>query len=88
MRLLLPESVVYVSPEPPSPTRKNRYTAVAVEREGIPIFLHTHRTNEVAEHLIDHGKIPGWKGARVIGREIRIGHSRFDLWWNSGKRNG
>ena len=79
MELLLPGVTVYIVEEPPSPTRKNRYTAVAVERDGIPILLHTHRTNAVAEHLIDHGKIPGWKGARVIGREIRVDHSRFDL---------
>lgn len=77
--LLLPGSLVYVIEEPPSPTRKNRYTAVAVEREGIPILLHTHRTNMVAETLINRGQIPGWPGARVLGREIRIGHSRFDL---------
>ena len=66
-------------PEPSSPTRKNVFTAVAVEREGVPIFLHTHRTNDVAVYLINRGKIPGWKGARVIGREIQIGRSRFDL---------
>jgi sugar fermentation stimulation protein A len=77
--LLLPGVTLHVAEEPPSSTRKNRYTAVAVEREGVPIFLHTHRTNLVAEALINQGKIPRWKGARVIGREIRIGHSRFDL---------
>jgi sugar fermentation stimulation protein A len=77
--LLLPGALVYVIEEPPSPTRKNSYTAVAVEREGIPILLHTHRTNDVAKDLIDRGKIPGWQGARVIGREIPIGRSRFDL---------
>jgi sugar fermentation stimulation protein A len=77
--LLLPGVTVYIVKEPPSPTRKNAFTAVAVEREGVPIFLHTHRTNEVAGRLIDQGKVPGWEGARVIGREIRVGHSRFDL---------
>lgn len=70
---------MYIVKEPPSPTRKNPYTAVAAKREGIPIFLHTHRTNEVAADLINHGKIPGWLKARVIAREIRLGHSRFDL---------
>ena len=77
--LLLPGSIVYIAQEPSSPTRKNVFTAVAVEREGVPIFLHTHRTNDVAVYLINRGKIPGWKGARVIGREIQIGRSRFDL---------
>ena len=77
--LLLPGSTVYIAQEPPSPTRKNAFTAVAVEREGVPIFLHTHRTNDVAGRLIDQGKVPGWEGAHVIGREIRVDHSRFDL---------
>jgi sugar fermentation stimulation protein A len=77
--LLLPGCTVYVTKKPPSPTRKNRYTVLAVEREDRPIFLHTHRTNDVAADLINLGKIPGWNGARVIGREIRIDHSRFDL---------
>lgn len=77
--LLLPGVTVHLVKEPFSSTRKNAFTALAVEREGVPILLHTHRTNAVAEHLIDHGKIPGWKGARVIGREIRVDHSRFDL---------
>jgi sugar fermentation stimulation protein A len=77
--LLLPGCTVYVTKEPPSPTRKNAFTAVAVEREGLPIVLHTHQTNRVAEELINRGKVPGWEKARVIDREIRIGHSRFDL---------
>jgi sugar fermentation stimulation protein A len=77
--LLLPGVTVYLVKEPSSPSRKNAFTAVAVEREGVPIFLHTHRTNEVAGRLIDQGKVPGLEGARVIGREIRIGRSRFDL---------
>ena len=77
--LLLPGVTIYITEDPPSPTRKNAFTAVAVEREGVPIFLHTHRTNEVAARLIDQGKVPGWEGARVISREIRVDHSRFDL---------
>ncbi len=52
---------------------------MAVEREGIPIMLHTHKTNEVARYLIDQGRIKGLEEARVIGKEISIGHSRFDL---------
>lgn len=42
-------------------------------------MLHTHRTNDVARHLIDEGKVPGLEGARVIGREVAVGRSRFDL---------
>ena len=79
LELLLPWCTMHLIKEPPSPTRKYAFTAVAVEREGVPILLHTHRTNEVAAGLIDQGRVPGWQGARVIGREIRIGRSRFDL---------
>ncbi len=42
-------------------------------------MLHTHKTNAVARYLIDKGRVPGLEGARVIGQEIPIGHSRFDL---------
>ena len=56
--LLLPGVTVYIVKEPFSSTRKNAFTALAVEREGVPILLHTHRTNEVAGSLIDHGKGP------------------------------
>jgi sugar fermentation stimulation protein A len=77
--LLFPETVLYLVREPDSPNRTYPYTVVAVEREGIPIMLHTHRTNDVAQYLIDRGRIPGLEKARVISREITIGHSRFDF---------
>jgi len=77
--LLLPfESTLYLE-ESSDRARGLRYTAVAVEREGRVVMLHTHRANRVAEHLIKEGCIPGLEGARVGGREIRIGRSRFDF---------
>jgi len=77
--LLLPESRLYLIRDTSSENRKYPYTVVAVEREGIPVMLHTHKTNAVAGYLIDKGKIPGLEKARVIGKEIAVGHSRFDL---------
>lgn len=77
--LLLPGARLYLVEAPSSAHRRYLYTVVAVEREGIPIMLHTHKTNEVAAYLIGRSKVPGLEGARVIGREIPVGHSRFDL---------
>jgi sugar fermentation stimulation protein A len=77
--LLFPGTVVYLVRDPGSANRKYPYTVVAVQREGIPIMLHTHRTNAVAHYMIDKGWIPGLEKARVIRREITLGHSRFDF---------
>jgi sugar fermentation stimulation protein A len=77
--LLFPNRLLYLTRNPFSDHRKQAYTVVAVEREGIPIMLHTHKTNEVARYLVDRGRIKGLEEARVIGKEISIGHSRFDL---------
>jgi sugar fermentation stimulation protein A len=82
--LLFPDSLLYLVREPVSENRKYPHTVVAVEREGLPIMLHTHKTNTVAEYLIDQGRIPGLEKARVIGREITIGRSRFDFLLDHG----
>ncbi len=55
------------------------YTVVAVERDGIPIMLHTHVNNLVARSLIEQGRIPGLEGAVIVKPEVTIGHSRFDF---------
>jgi sugar fermentation stimulation protein A len=77
--LLLPGRVVYLVREEKSLLRKTRYTAVAVDREGHPIFLHTHLTNEVARHLLQERKIPGLEKAKIVRPEIHVRRSRFDF---------
>jgi sugar fermentation stimulation protein A len=77
--LLLPGRIIYLLREEKSPLRKTRYTAVAVDREGHPILLHTHFTNEVARHLLQERKIPGLENAKIVRPEIQVGRSRFDF---------
>jgi sugar fermentation stimulation protein A len=77
--LLLAGRPMHLVREEDHPTRKTRYTAVAVERAGHPVVLHTHRTNDVARHLIEQGLVPGLKGARVTRAEVKVGGSRFDF---------
>jgi sugar fermentation stimulation protein A len=55
------------------------YTVLAVEREGAPVFLHTHATNRVAEYLLQNRLLPSFKNARLIRSEISVGRNRFDL---------
>lgn len=82
--LLLPGVILYLAPAPAArkqgrPARRTRYTVLAVERDGAPIFLHTHLNNRVARSLIEHGRVPGLEGARVLDAEVTVGHSRFDF---------
>jgi sugar fermentation stimulation protein A len=77
--LLLPGRPMHLVREEDHPTRKTRYTAVAVERAGHPVVLHTHRTNDVARHLIVNDLVPGLKGAGVTRAEVKVGRSRFDF---------
>lgn len=82
--LLLPGASLYLSPAPPSggihpSNRKTIFTVLAVERNGYPIFLHTHLTNQVARYLIEGKLIPSLDGARVIREEVLHGRSRFDF---------
>ena len=77
--LLLPGRRIHLTREAQSQHRKTHYTVVAVERDGHPIMLHTHRTNEVAKYLLQKGKVSGLEKVRIIQSEVRVGASRFDF---------
>jgi len=81
--LLLPETPIYLE-KTSNPNRSLRYTAVALEREGHRIVLHTHRTNDVARYLIESGTIPSLSKCEVIRREVTYGNSRFDFLLRKG----
>src|SRR5512147_267401 len=77
--LLFPGTRLFLTEFPPSSERSLKYMAIAVERGGIPIMLHTHHNNTVARRLIEENRIPGLEGAEIIKPEHTIGHSRFDF---------
>lgn len=64
--LLFPARKLYLVEDTLSPARKTLYTVVAVEKDGIPVMLHTHATNRVARLLIEENKIPGLEGYRRL----------------------
>jgi sugar fermentation stimulation protein A len=82
--LLLPGRMLYLAENKNTQGRKYRYTAVAVKREGIPVLLHTHLSNNVVRWLIEKGKIPGFEDAEVVKPEATVGRSRFDFLLEKG----
>ncbi len=85
--LLLPGSIVHLVNEEDSGDRKTHYTVVAVERDGYPVMLHTHRTNDVARYLLEQRKIPGLEKVRVVRPEVKMGESRFDFLLKEGGKD-
>ena len=84
--LLLPGRTVYLVRKPPGGSGALTHMAVAVEREGIPLLLHTHLANSVAAALIGERKIPGLEDATITRAEVQVGHSRFDFLLERGGR--
>lgn len=77
--LLLPGRIVYLVKKSPGATGSLKHMAVAVEREGVPVLLHTQIANAVAARLIAEKKIPGLEDAKIARTEVTVGHSRFDF---------
>ena len=75
--LLLPGATLIL--EPARRRQTLPYTVVAVEREGYPVMVHTHRTNHLAAFLVEREAIPGLEGFRVVKTEVPWRNSRFDL---------
>lgn len=84
--LLLPGRVLYLAANPPGTSRNTPYTALAVEREGRAVLLHTHLANDVVARLLAAGRLPGFKGDTVIRREAAAGSSRYDFLLDRGGR--
>lgn len=84
--LLLPGTTVYLE-RSHKITNKLPYTAVAVQKKGFPVIVHTHRTNDVADYLIKNDLIPSLEGAKIIKREIGKGRSRFDFLLRRGTKD-
>jgi sugar fermentation stimulation protein A len=77
--LFFPGTMLSLIKFPRSSGRKLAYMVVAVDREGMPVMLHTHYNNLVARKLIEENRVPGLEGAGIVKAEHRVGHSRFDF---------
>jgi sugar fermentation stimulation protein A len=81
--LLFPGVPIYLE-RSTVPGRALPYTAVAVEREGHRVVLHTHKTNHVARFLIQEKAIPALRDFDVVRSEVTMGKSRFDFLLRNG----
>ena len=77
--LLLPGCTVSLVRNNPSAGRVTPYTAVAVERAGTPVLLHTQMTNTVVRFLLAERRLPGLEDWTVVRQEAPCGQSRFDF---------
>ena len=84
--LLVPGRTLYLVRKPPGGSGVLSHTAVAVDREGIPLLLHTHLSNSVVAALIGERKIPGLEDATITRAEVQVGQSRFDFLLKRGGR--
>ncbi len=76
--LLFPGVTMYVTPNG-NPKSRTAFRVIGVEKGETIFYLDTARCNDVAAHLVNHGKIPGWEDYFVARREVTMGDSRFDL---------
>jgi sugar fermentation stimulation protein A len=77
--LLLPGSRLFLTKGGGDAGRKTEFTVVGVERDGYPVMLHTHKTNDAAHFLFSRRLVPGFEDASVVRREVKHGRSRFDF---------
>lgn len=82
--LLLPGKTVFLTAHDASQGRSTGYTAVAVERNGVPVLLHTQMANTVVKTLLEQNKVPGLENAEIIRQEAPFGKSRFDFLLRKG----
>jgi len=76
--LLFPGVSLLIEPTP-NDQGKLQYRVLGLLRGNHSLLLHTHSANDMAAWLIDRDLAPGLEGWRVKQREIKVGHSRFDL---------
>jgi sugar fermentation stimulation protein A len=77
--LLLPDTRLYLTRQSEQGNRKTSFTVVGVERDGCPIMLHTHKTNDAVSYLLSEGLVPGLEETTIVRREVTVGRSRFDF---------
>jgi sugar fermentation stimulation protein A len=75
--LLLPNCTLYLKRN--GSAVKIPYTVMAVEKDGLPVMLHTHFTNDIVELLLRKHLVPGLEDMDIVRREVTFGDSRFDF---------
>ena len=75
--ILFPGTELALVPTPQSP--KLSFKVAAARRNGRWVNLDTIRTNALARHLLEEGRVPGLSGWEVFSSEVPHNNSRFDF---------
>jgi len=81
--ILFPGTELALVPTPQSP--KLSFKVAAARRNGRWVCLDTIRTNALARHLLEEGRVPGLSGWEVFSSEVPHNNSRFDFLLGRGK---
>jgi sugar fermentation stimulation protein A len=82
--LLQENKTIYITRTAHVPEKRTEYTVIAVEKDGVHVFLHTHHTNTVVKWLIEKQAVPGLEDYSVEKPEFTVGRSRFDFLLKKG----
>ena len=82
--LLQENKTIYITKTSRIPEKRTDYTVIAVEKDDVPVFLHTHHTNTVVKWLIERQAIPGLEDYLIEKPEFTVGRSRFDFLLKKG----
>jgi sugar fermentation stimulation protein A len=81
--LLIPGHTVWLVAAPPDRVRKTAYTLALAQHNGALVSMRSHLANDLVAEALDAAMAAGepFLGRRVAAfeREVRRGHSRFDL---------
>lgn len=66
------------------PELKLPYRVVAVYKNGQPVVIHTHKTNDAVRFLLEKRLVPGLEEAVVVKKEVKKGCCRFDFLLQKG----
>lgn len=77
--LLFPGVTLYLTPNRPGLRTAFRVVGIEKGTNRDIFYLDTTKANDVAAYLVKNHKIPGWENYDLLGREVTMGDSRFDL---------
>lgn len=85
--LLIPGAQVVVE-ESDSPSRKTRYSLIAVHKGEMLVNMDSQAPNAVAAEALAAGRLRELGNVDRVRREVKFGDSRFDIYYEAGERRG
>lgn len=85
--LLIPGAKVILEDCSHNPTRKTRYSLIAVYKDHMLVNMDSQVPNAVVFEALENNKIDSIKGLTHLKREVTYGKSRFDIYYENENNN-